>query len=134
MVAIGSRDRPHIGRSTQGLPLVGSSLKSAISRQIRKEEKRNGEVSRGRQDSRVRKRKGTATACTCQPSLGDKGTPIWALQSNHQASGSYTRGCAGRGREAEGSRMSTGTRSCADTGNGTEMEAWSRATVFTPLQ
>lgn len=76
MVAIGSRDRPHIGRSTQGLPLVGSSLKSAISRQIRKEEMRNDEVIRGRQDSRIRKRKATATACTCQPSLGDKGTPI----------------------------------------------------------
>lgn len=57
MVAIGSRDRPHIGRSIQGLPLVKSSLKGAISRQIRKEEMRNDEVSRGRQDSRIRQRK-----------------------------------------------------------------------------
>lgn len=107
MVAVGSRDRPNIGKFIQGWPPVESSLKGAISRHIRKEEMRNGEVSRGRQDSRIREKGDRYSLHLAASSGGQRDSQSWALQSNHQASGSHTCGCAGRGREDEGSRTAT---------------------------
>lgn len=119
VVAVGSRVRPHIGKSIQGWPPVESSLKGAISRHIRKEEMRNGEVSRGRQDSRIRKRKVTATACTCQPSLQDKGTPSPgpSKATTRPAGLTLVAVQVGEGKMKDPSR-SQRTRSCADTGKG----------------
>lgn len=115
MVVIGSRDRPHIGTSIQGLPPVESSLKGAISRQIKKEEMRNDEVSKGRQDSRIRKRKATATACTYQPSLGDKGLPVLGPPKQPPSQRvSHLWLC----RQGKDPRWSQETRSCVDTGKG----------------
>lgn len=159
LVAVtGSRDRPHTGSAIQGLSLAESSLKGAISRQIRKEEMRTGGVSRGRQDCGFRERKAPSSekdermvlaSLPLQPASasliwGPRGLPVQGPPKQLPSQGASHMGlqeqqtAAGEGRRGGGG--SSGGAACVPhTGTGTRrakgtrssvLKAWSRATFF----